>query len=385
MKRKKILYIITKSNWGGAQRYVYDLATNIPHDQYDTAVALGGNGELAQKLGVAGVRVINIPSLKRNISLLSETAVFFSLLKLLVNERPDIIHVNSSKIGGLGAFVGRLVFIPHIIFTAHGWAFNEERSWLSRKLITLLHWLTIIFTHKTIVVSKALKHDIDHLPFMRGKLVVIQNGIVPHSYIPRQEAREKLIEALPPQAKDKARNWKTPCVGTIAELHKSKGLSYALQAWARVLEKHPGAQYFIISEGEERARLERQIKELGLEDSVFLLGFVRDAAIYLKAFDAFLLPSITEALGFVLLEAGGAGLPTIASRVGGIPEVITDKQTGILFEPRNVNQIASAINHILDNPNEGKRLGEMLHKHVRDAFSLEQMLSKTLRAYGSGT
>src|SRR3989344_2153145 len=101
--KKKILYVITKSNWGGAQRYVYDLAAHFSReDGYEVAVALGGDGTLRKKLEDKSVRVIRIPALERDVRIMSDVRAFFALLKLLQEETPDIVHLNSSKIGFLG-------------------------------------------------------------------------------------------------------------------------------------------------------------------------------------------------------------------------------------------------------------------------------------------
>ena len=150
--KKKVLFLITKSNFGGAQRYVFDLATHLDRDRYAVAVALGGNGSLIEKLTEAAIRVIRIPGLQRNISFKKELLSFWQIHKLLKAERPDVLHVNSSKAGGIGAFIGRLHRVPCIVYTAHGWAFNEDRSLVSRLLVGFLHWLTILFAHHTITV-----------------------------------------------------------------------------------------------------------------------------------------------------------------------------------------------------------------------------------------
>ena len=99
----KILYVITKSNWGGAQRYVYDIATSLDKEMFDAVVACGGNGPLAIKLREAGIRVITIPLLQRDINIIKEFLSLFALIKIFNREQPDIIHLNSTKIGGLGA------------------------------------------------------------------------------------------------------------------------------------------------------------------------------------------------------------------------------------------------------------------------------------------
>jgi len=169
-RKTKILYIITKSNWGGAQRYVFDMATNIAKNGYETIVAFGGDGILKKKLENAGIRTISVLNLERDINIFSELKVFFNLLKILKQELPDIVHLNSSKIGGLGAFSVRIHNILHnnkilkikksnknkartkIIFTAHGWVHKEDRNIISKNIIKFLSWLTVLFSHKIITV-----------------------------------------------------------------------------------------------------------------------------------------------------------------------------------------------------------------------------------------
>ncbi len=131
--KKKILYVITKSVWGGAGKYVYDLATNLPKDKFEVFVAAGGKDELAQKLIRAGIPYFEIKSFQRDINVIKEILAYFEILLLLLKIRPDIIHVNSSKAGGIvgvAAWDYRFLtfnFKLKIIFTAHGWAFHESR------------------------------------------------------------------------------------------------------------------------------------------------------------------------------------------------------------------------------------------------------------------
>jgi glycosyltransferase involved in cell wall biosynthesis len=105
--KKKVLFVITKPNWGGAQRYVFDLATALPKERYDVALAVGGEGELTKRLEERNIPAINIPSLKRDISLIAEFRAFSALKDTFMRERPDIVHLNSSKAGALGALAAR--------------------------------------------------------------------------------------------------------------------------------------------------------------------------------------------------------------------------------------------------------------------------------------
>src|SRR3989344_5707607 len=151
---KKLLFLITKATWGGAQRYVFDLATHLPSDQFDVTVAYGQGGKLQKMLGEKNIETYHIAALGRDIALFSDIASFFQIFRLLRQARPDVLHVNSSKAAALGALAARLVGVRRIIFTAHGWPFKEARNVIAAALIYLVSWFTAFLSHTTIVVSK---------------------------------------------------------------------------------------------------------------------------------------------------------------------------------------------------------------------------------------
>jgi len=374
-KKIKVLFVITKSNLGGAQKYVYDLATGLPKDRFDTAVALGGNGPLFQKLKEANERTISVPSLLRDINIFRDIQSFFFLWRLFRTERPAVVHLNSSKAGAMGAFAGRFARVPKIIFTAHGWAWKENRGFLARMAIKFVAGITVLMSHKTIAVSDKTLSDM-RFPGTKRKMVVIKNGVKPIDFLPPEEARQLLLKIsgvdLPQNAF---------LVGTIAELHPNKGLGYGIRGFKEVAENHPNLYWIILGNGEEKEKLEILIKETGLINWIFLAGFVTDASKYLKAFDAFLLPSITEAMPFVVLEAGLASLPSIATRVGGIAEIIEDKKTGLLISPRNSPDIANALEWIISNPLASKEQGKLLYNKILSDFSFKRTLKESIALY----
>lgn len=373
--RKKVLFVITKSNWGGAQRYVYELATGLPQDKFEPIVALGGSGILAYKLSDTNVRIIHLPSLERDVNPIRDLTAFRDLLRIIKTERPDVIHLNSSKVGGIGALAARIAGVPHIIFTAHGWAFNEDRSFISRLIIKLLHFITILFSHKTIAVSKAVAKEAPAWG-IRDKVTVIHQPATPtENILDKNAARMKLTEKLL-SIRDDGRLW----IGIVAELHKNKGISYAIQAMSDP-EIHKKAILVVVGGGQEGSALALQIHENNLEGSVFLLGFEPEAARIMPAFDIFLLPSLTEAFGYVLLEAGFAGLPVVASRVGGIPEIIDDGKTGLLVPPGDSLAISGALKRFIDSSNLRTILGTAFKEHVANGFSKETSLSSTIALY----
>ena len=388
-KKQKILYAITKARWGGAQKYVYDLATSLPKDKFDVVVVVGESGQLKTQLEEFGIRVITIPEMKRDIKISREFRVFSSLLKIFKNEKPDIVHLNSSKAGGLGGLAARLAGIKKIIFTGHGWAFNEDRNLLEKFIIIFLHWLTIILCHKTIAVSETTKKQlVSEMPFVSRKIIVVHNGIKidKEKFHLKDIARELLFQKTNLFRID-VNKWsaKTAWLGTIAELHKNKGLDVGINAIElvsqKLREKGYSLVYFIIGDGEEKQNLEKIVRDKKLDTEVFFVGYISDAVKYLKAFDLFLLPSRTEAFPYVLLEAGEAGLAIVATNVGGVPEIVDDLKSGIIVQKGNAQDIENAVMSLLSNNEMRGEFANAMYNKITNEFSLEKMIQKTLEVY----
>ncbi len=371
-KRKKILYAITKSTWGGAQSYVYDLATAKENQGNEVAVLLGGNGELKTRLEDKKIRTIVVDSLSRDVSTFLDIKSFLSIIKVIKQEQPDILHLNSSKMGILGVLAGRLRGVSKIIFTAHGWAFNEDRPLWQRKIIKAIQKITVKLAHVTITVSEETKKQINS-----NKCLVIYNGVSDIDFYEQKIAREKITILINHKIEEN-KLW----LGTISELHKNKGLEYLIKAIHLLrLESDKVPNVFIIGEGEERINLEKQIQSYHLQDKIFLLGRLDSASKYLKAFDLFSLTSITEALPYAILEAGQAGLPIIASKVGGIPEIIDHEESGILVEPRNVREIMQSLLMLVNDDAQRGQLGLKIKAKIEQSFNKEKMVKETLALY----
>ncbi len=376
--KNKVCLVVTKGVWGGAQKYVYNLAGNLG-DDFETLVVSGESGRLNTKLDEAGVRNLSIDSMKRDISVLSEFQSFVRLFKVIRTEKPDVLHLNSPKAGGLGALAGRLLGVKKIVYTAHGWSFNENRSLIQKSLIRIFSYITVVLCHKVIVIAEKERKDALAMPFINpNKIVLIKNGIEKVEYKEKNQARDRLLEILGAKYSIPENIRKTTWVGNIAELHKNKGQEYLIKAVQRIT--HP-VTLFIISDGEERGALEKMIIDLKLENKVFIVGFLEGASQYLKAFDIFVLPSIKEGLPYTLLEAGLAGVPCIASSVGGIPDIIESGLSGILTTQKRDGEIQRAIEYMIEKPDERERFAKNLQEKVETGFSLDGMLEKTIELY----
>lgn len=378
---QKALLVITKSNWGGAQRYVFDLATTLPKDEYAVSVVLGGTGlpgapggRLEDELRRRDIRTLFVSAFMRDVSLLNEWRVLRHLWDLFAVERPNVVHLNSSKAGGLGALAARLAGVPRIVFTVHGAPWEEDRGPMSRALIRFFSWLTFLMCHRIITISTDAFERIGAMPMCAQKVRLVHNGISALQFLDRAEARAALAPEAPADLF---------LIGAVGELTWNKGYHVLLRA-ARTLKRRGHAFLLcIIGEGEERTFLETMIEEENLQDVVRLIGFKPDAYQYLKAFDLFALSSLKEGLPYVALEAGQAGLPLVASAVGGIPDLIGDRVSGLRVPAHNHDDFADRLEELVDDPALRARLGAGLRERVDSEFSLPRMLQGTIAVYRS--
>lgn len=376
----KILYIITKSNWGGAQRHVFDLSTSMKEKGHEVWVALGGEGILKNKLEQAGIYTFSITDLGRDIDINKDAGSFKEIYNVIKNKKPDIIHLHSPKAAGLGALAGRLLRTKKIITTVHGWTFNESRPIHQKISIAFFSWLTMLLSHTTIVLSEKEKKQALLFPGVKEKIKLIPLGIKPITFVSVDGAKQSLAKTIGMNFAD---FYKKNIVGTIAELHPNKGLSYLIEAMATLANDQTNTICLIIGEGQDKALIETKIKENKLEDKVFLTGRIDNASEYIKALTVFVLPSIKEGLPYTILEAGMASLAVVATTVGGIPEIVEDMKSGILIQPRNARELSHALSFMIEHPEERKRYGNTLKERVNEKFAFPKMIEENEKLYGN--
>lgn len=334
-RRKKILYVITKGNWGGAQRYVYDLATHLPSSEFDVVVASGQSGILTERLQSAGIQTRLIPSLTRDIGVMRDIRSFSELFHLFSAEQPDIIHLNSSKAAFLGALASRLYSFlapsayrlsPTVVFTAHGWPFKEDRPMLVKCLLYAVTWFTVFLSHKTIVVAKEDETFGKRMWFVKEKIHYISSAVPDAMETSWFLSREKAMEILFNPTVDSHIIHSIRIV-TIAEITKNKGLHYGIDMMKELEQRLPGTYtYTIFGEGEDLPYLQEQTRGLVNSQNKPIVLFrsistnmpsdlSTEASRYLRAFDICILPSIKEGMPYVLLEASAAGLPIVATDI----------------------------------------------------------------------
>lgn len=390
IKQKKVLFVITQSEFGGAQRFLYHLLSRLNRSHYDLKIAVGdtGNKEFVLALENAGLEVIELKWLVREINPFKDMRATFELRKLIKDFRPETLFLNSSKAGFIGSLatvfptkLRRFGRSPDIkssglktIYRIGGWSFNDPGPWWKKRLWIGLEkisakWKDCLIVNNENDLKQAKKLKIRP----REKLVLIYNGldICKMDFISREEARVKLFEKAVKHS-GKVFQAKT-IVGAIANFYPAKGLEYLIEA-AENFKENEEIVFIIIGDGLERPHLEKLIAEKGLGKRVLLLGRWPEAYRILPAFDIFILPSVKEGFPWVVIEAMAAKLPVIATGVGAVPEILEDNRNGLLVEPAHSEQIAAKIQWLLENGRLKQELGIQAHQTVLFKFSQEKMI-----------
>ncbi len=369
----KILYIITQADGGGAQKYVLTLAKH-----FGGIIAAGDEAdELFKTARNLKIPTYKLRHLKRNISLYHDIWALWEIRQLIRLVRPDIVHLNSTKAGFLGSVACAFLKTKaaprtgkpcwpdtQVVFTAHGFRFLEPLSLSAKNFYLALEKVASSYRDFIITVSDFdRKAALQNKLISEGKIQTIHNGLPPIDFNSKEDARTKLDLKLDSQTK---------VIGTIANNYITKGVEILEEASHLINSRN---NFLVIVIGQTFGR-----KSVTDDGTFQLIGPKINAATLLKAFDIFVLPSIKEGFPFVLLEAMQAGLPIIATNVGGIPEALGD--AGILIEPNNPKALADALEYLLEHPDVMSSLSKKALERSK-LFSEEKMLSETKKVYGS--
>ena len=386
LKDKKILYLVTQTKWGGAQKYVLDLAKhfkkhNEVHIAYGEVDHLDPRFfEICQKLDI---KTIPIKTLVRNINPAREVLAIIDILKILNKENYNLLHLNSSKAGVLGSFAAKLYAFNlmntklRVVYTAHGFVFNEPLPNLQLKLYKTME--TISTTLQTAVITVS---DFDKTSAIAQKICpdykmfTIHNGLdfSEYHFFTKDEARKKL-------GLDNHKFY----FGTIASFYPVKGHSFLLEAIKLLKDDHSAllnnARWALIGDGPDLDKIKKLADSYQLNDFVKFIKPEGQDSQYLKAFDCFVMPSTKEGLPYAILEAGLSQTPIIATKVGGVPEILKNEATGLLIPPANPLSLAKAMEKIARD----QKLAELMtinnNHNIRTHFSLSQQLTNTEELY----
>jgi glycosyltransferase involved in cell wall biosynthesis len=360
----KILYIITQADDGGAQKYVLTLAKH-----FRGAIAAGTEASnLFKHAQEAGVPTFSLKFLKRSVNPLYDFLACWEIRQLVKTYKPDIVHLNSSKAGILGSFAC-MGMKTKVIFTAHGFIFNEPLPHFLKTFYLALEKTASSYRDFIITVSEADKLSaLNNSLIIPEKIKTIYNGISKINFLPKEQAQLKL--QIP--------NNKL-IIGLVSNLYKTKGLDILIES-INQLEKTllSNVLVYIIGQGPQESNLKTQISSLKLNNKIFLTGKVTNAATYLKAFDIFVLPSRKEGFPYSLLEAMQAGLPIITTNTGGNAEAVGT--AALLVKPQNPIELTEAIKKLVTSREHRLQLTQAVQLR-NNLFTEEKMLLETQDTY----
>jgi len=355
----KILYLITWTGRGGAQIHVRDLLANLPA-QFKPVLVTGEAGFLCEEATRLGVRVCVVPDLVQPVCPLKDLQALFAILRLIREENPDIIHAHTSKAGLLGRLAASLTGTP-TVFTVHTWSFSPTSSTARKRLFILAERLAATVSGQIIAVSQAnadlaVRWKIAH----PRNLIRIWNGVPDTPF--RANVGDREVRTLI----------------MTARFVPQKAHLLLLQALAEVKGRW---QLLLVGEGPMRPRVEETARRLNLSDRVKFLGDRDDIPNLLATADVFVLASEWEGFPLSILEAFRAGLPVIATDVGGVAEAVTDGVTGYLIRRNNIAELRDRLQCLVTSRELLTSMGRLARCRYEQDFRLDVMMRKTLAVY----
>lgn len=368
----KVCHVAMGDLWAGAEVHLLALMTYLIrlHD-FEWSVVLFNEGRLADELRKLPISLTVIPE-----KYYSPPAIVSRLAKVFRQFRPDIVHTHKYKDSILGSIVARYTGIPHVVRAIHGMPepFTGLRNLkmtgytIADRLIS--GWLV----DKVIAVSSDIEKVLLQT-YGSNRVVCIHNGInLDAVHVTMQRA-------------DKRKEWhvddQAVLIGTVGRLVPVKGHAILLEAFRSLRQQYRNVRLIFVGDGPLRGSLEAEAKRLGLDESVIFSGHQEQSYDFINMMDIFVLPSLHEGIPMVLLEAFALKRPVIASRVGGIPEVVSHGHSGILVSPGNPEELAAAISDMIKDTARAEALGIAGHRHVEDDFSASLMADRTAGIYRS--
>jgi glycosyltransferase involved in cell wall biosynthesis len=350
--------------------------------KYETILVHGlsnesGMSDLEKKIVEAGVetakkngiKVIALPTMVRSIRPIKDFKALLALMWLIFKEKPDIVHTHSSKAGILGRVAAKISFVPNIIHTPHGHVFYGHFGVFASKVFLWVEKLFSRFTDRMVALTDGEKNDYENLSVCPAeKLLKIHSGVDVKQF---KQSNGNMVEKRRSLGLDQNGN----VVGFVGWLLPIKGPEYLLKAMEYVWQEYPETALVFVGKGDLDVDLRTQALRVSANGRVKFLGWREDIDEIMPVFDMLVLPSLNEGMGRVLVEAMAAGKPVVASRVGGIPDLVRDGETGYLVPPADEKALADGIKKLLDDPGKAWEMGQHGKKRCQQ-FSLEAMIEK---------
>jgi glycosyltransferase involved in cell wall biosynthesis len=342
----KILHIDPERNWGGGEEQVLGLIAHLSKKGHDNHLATDPRSTLFERSAPLGIKTLPI-RVRNDLDLRPVPG----LRRLIRREQYDIVHLHTKRAHVLSLWLPRTTGSPRYVVTRR-MDYAEANSWYT-------HLLYNRRVDGVVAISRKVAELLAEAGVQKSKIRLIHSGIEPEKVQDRASTASSVTTA--------------PVIGTVAALEERKGHRYALEALSSLKKQGLPLKYRVAGKGSLQADLQRLALRLGLNEDVEFLGFVGDISGFLSTIDIFVLPSLHEGLGVSVLEAMAAAKPIVASRVGGVVDVVIDSMTGLLVTPGDVEGLAGAIRKLAQDELLAQAMGRRGAERVRENFTMEAM------------
>ncbi len=361
----RVMQIIDGLNFGGAEVLLRDLTRGLLARGYKVSARYSTPGPIAEEINSMGVPVKRLHRLGR-----IDPILLLRIWREIRRERPDVVHTHLFKSDFHGRLAARLAGVPVVVSTLH-----NCHNWARNPVLGRTYGLTARFADEIIAVSDEVRdHAVRYAHLDEKKVTTIPNAIPIERFMDAKELGPAIRQefGIPADA---------PVLGIVARLTGQKDHENFLHAAALITEKAPRTRFLIAGEGPLRASLADLAAALDLAEVVYFTGARKDIPAIYGALDMLVFSSLWEGLPVALLEGMAAGLPVVATEVGGIPGVLEHGVSGIIVPPSDPDALAAACLKLINNPALGLQMGRAGFAHVKAHYSIDAMVEATSRLY----
>jgi len=369
----RVLRVIGRLNIGGPSIHVVNLAAGLDSDRYEQLLVIGrespAEGSMLDYALSRGVWPHRIQQIVTAFNLAPRDGValkrLFSLMRFY---RPHIVHTHTAKAGLLGRMAAHLAGVPIIVHTFHGHVlhgyYGPVQNWALRRMEKSLAW----FSHRLVTVSEQIKKELIAYGVARAdRITVIPLGLDLEPYLHAETRRGEFRREM-------GLSSGTRLVGIVGRIFPVKNHALFLESAARIAAAEPAARFVVVGDGMLRFALEQQARELGIADLVLFTGWRSDLARIYADLDVLVVSSNNEGTPLSAIEAMAASCPVVATRVGGVPDLISDNETGRLVPPGDADGIAGAVLELLQSPEAAQEIGRKAMISARERFDVKRLV-----------
>ena len=370
----RVLRVVGRLNVGGPSIHVVNLAAGLDPDRFEHLLVIGresrAEGSMLEYALSRNVWPHRIEEIVTAFSLgLRDAIALKRLFSLMRRYRPHIVHTHTAKAGLLGRVAARLAGVPIVVHTFHGHVlhgyYGPAQNWALRKMERMLAWLS----DRLVTVSEQVKKDLIEYEVARAdRIAVIPLGLVLEPFLNAQSQHGEFRRELGLRDEDKL-------VGIVGRIFPIKNHALFLEAAARIAAADPAARFVVVGDGSLRSALEKQARQLGIEKQVLFLGWRSDLARIYADLDVLVVSSNNEGTPLSAIEAMAASCPVVATRVGGVPDLIRDGENGRLVPPRDADAIATAVLELLGDGEAARRIGHNAMISARERFDVKRLIN----------